>query len=343
MENLKPILIIGGGPAGMEAAFNLSNLGYKVCLFEKEESLGGKIKNWYHLFPDFTPSQEVCEDLISHTKHENISLYTNVTICKIESKNDYWQAISADKRIFEGSSVLIATGYRIFDATRKEELGYGIYPGVITSADLEKMFIQQKVVNAMGETPRSITFLQCVGSRDEKSGNHYCSRVCCITAVKQSIEVKKMLPNTDVSVFYMDLRMSGQFYEELYRHSQEEYGVRYVRGRISEAAGTFDGRIQIKAEDTLAGLPLKMTTDLLVLMVGIEASESTTELCTQNNIVGDYGFAVSKNRHLHDNLTIHEGLFLAGVCKRPMAIADTIADARSASIEIANYLQTLNK
>lgn len=341
MEKLKPILIIGGGPAGMEAAFSLSNLGYKVCLFEAEESLGGKIKNWYHLFPDFTPSKEICETLIAKTQHENISLYLGVKISRVENKNGVWQAISEDKRIFEGSAVLIATGYRIFDAGRKEELGYGIYPGVITSADLEKMFIEQKIVNAVGETPRSVTFLQCVGSRDEKSGNHYCSRVCCITAVKQSIEVKKLLPNTDVSVFYMDLRMSGQFYEELYRHSQEEYGVRYIRGRISEAAGTFDGRIQIKAEDTLAGLPLKMTTDLLVLMVGIEASEGTTELCTQNNIVGDYGFAVSKHRHLHDNLSAHEGLFLAGVCKRPMSISDSIGDARSASIEIADYLRTL--
>ena len=130
----------------------------------------------------------------------------------------------------------------------------------------------------------------------------------------------------------MDLRMWGQGFEEMYRTAQEEYNVRFVRGRISEAAATYDGRVQLKAEDTLMGLPLNMNTDLLVLMVGMCASDGTQQLAKATGIDGLYGFAQSKDEHLNDNLTSQEGLFVAGSCKRPMSVNDTIQDARSAAL-----------
>ena len=200
------------------------------------------------------------------------------------------------------------------------------------------MIRQKKIINSMGETPKRIVFLQCVGSRDEKSGNHYCSKLCCVTAVKQAIEVKKMLPNCEVYLFYMDLRMWGQHFEEMYRTAQQEYGVNFIRGRISEAGGTFDGRIQIKAEDTLLSRPLKMTSDLLVLMVGMEASKGTRELSDKCHICGEYGFAQSSDPHLHDCVTTQHNLFVAGSCKRPMTLTDAINDGRSAAYEIITSL-----
>ena len=188
----------------------------------------------------------------------------------------------------------------------------------------------------MQEVPRQVVFLQCVGSRDEKSGNHYCSKVCCVTAVKQAIEIKKQHPETDVYIYYMDLRMWGQGFEEMYREAQEKYGVNFVRGRISEAASTFDNRVQIKAEDTLMGIPLTMCADLLVLMVGICASEGTATLAKAAGIDGLYRFAQSLSPHLEDNLTTQPGLFVAGACKRPMCIEDTIQDARAAALAMLN-------
>jgi heterodisulfide reductase subunit A len=136
----------------------------------------------------------------------------------------------------------------------------------------------------------------------------------------------------------MDLRMWGQGFEEMYRTAQQEYGVSFVRGRISEAGGTFDGRVQIKAEDTLLGRPLKMTSDLLVLMVGMEASKGTRELATQCRICGEYGFAQSKDPHLHDCQSEAPGLFVAGACKRPMTLTDSVNDGRSAAYEILTSL-----
>ena len=252
--------------------------------------------------------------------------------------NNVWKLTDAKGNSYYSDLVLVATGYTPFDAHRKEELGYGIYGGVVTSLEMEKMIRYDQIVNSMGERPRRVAFLQCVGSRDEKSGNHYCSKVCCVTAVKQAIEVRKMLPNTTAYVFYMDLRMWGQGFEEMYRTAQEQYGVNFVRGRISEAASTYDQRVQLKAEDTLMGLPLNMNTDLLVLMVGMCASEGTARLAQATGIAGDYHFAQSVSEHLQDNLTKQEGLFLAGACKRPMSIQDTIQDARAAAVTILEQI-----
>ena len=338
---MNPVIIIGGGPAGLEAAASLASNSCQVLLFEKEVSLIQKIKGHYTLSPNFASAEEVADKLVEKVANNPlITVHIGAEIVSVKSQQGQWEVEDRNGEKHQGSAVLLCTGYEIFDARRKEELGFGIYDGIITSEHFEHLLKEGKVVNSMGETPRRIVFLQCVGSRDEKTGNHYCSKVCCITAVKQSIDVKKLLPDTEVFCFYMDLRMAGQFYEELYRHSQETYSVKFIRGRISEAAETFDGRIQIKAEDTLVGLPLKMTTDLLVLMVGMEASKGTRNLGKCCGLAQEYGFIDSKDKHLEDNLSEQPGLFLAGTCKRPMNIAECVADARSAAIEIINYLKT---
>lgn len=332
------IAIIGAGPAGIEAASILSKQ-HRVVLFERGERTLNNIHDKALLFPDFTPAEDLAAQLDAKLNHPNIELHLNTNITDLRKGDEGWTLTDDKGTVYHFPYVLLATGYRIFDAHQKEELGYGIYKGVITSIELEKMIKTDSIVNVNGDKPKQITFLQCVGSRDEKSGNHYCSKVCCVTAVKQAIEIKKMLPETDVYVFYMDLRMWGQGFEEMYRTAQEKYGVNFVRGRISEAASTYDNRVQIKAEDTLMGLPLNLNTDLLVLMVGMCASEGTKQLAQSAGIDGLYGFAQSKSEHLFDNNTCQDGLFVAGACKRPSSVNDTIQDARAAAINILNSIQ----
>jgi len=339
MEN-KNVIIIGGGPAGLEAAYNLANNDCKVILLEKETNIGGHIKTWVKLFPDFGNADEIRKTFAEKIKHGNIELITGVDISKLYSKNEKWVAKNGTDKEYEADAAILATGFQVFDAKHKEELGYGIYENVITSVDFEIMYKTGKILTAQGTIPKRIAFLNCVGSRDEKVGNHYCSRVCCINAVKQATEFKELVPDGEAYCFYMDMRMAGQFYEELYRKSQEKHNVIYIRGRISEAAATFDKRVQIKAEDTLTALPMKMTVDILVLMVGIESSHATTQLSRQNEIEGPYGFAKSLGLHNSDNKSTKQGLFLAGTCKRPLTLAETVADARAASIEVINYLKS---
>ena len=337
MKN-KTVIIIGGGPAGIEAAYNLAINSYNVTILEKEAQIGGNINNIVKLFPNFINTDEIIKSLLHKSHHENIKLHTNTEITQLFCENNLWYAKIASGETFSADAVLLASGFKTFDARFKEELGYGIYSGVITSIELEAMFRKGEITTPEGKTPQRIAFLNCVGSRDEKVGNHYCSRVCCVNAVKQSIEIKELLPETEIFCFYMDIRMAGQFYEELYRKSQEKHNVNYIRGRISEAAATIDNRVQIKCEDTLNQLPMKMTVDLLVLMVGTEASEGTTSLGGQVGIKGEYGFAKSLNLHAADNQTIRDGLFLAGSCKRPLTLPETMADARAAALQMLNYL-----
>ncbi len=329
------IAIIGAGPAGIEAASILADK-HQVTLFEKEEKPLCNIRDKAFLFPDFSSADELADKLEAKLSHENIVFKPNCAVTAMNRAGEQWTLTTAAGETAVFDKVLLATGYRVFDAHKKEELGYGIYKGVITSIEMEEMIKGKQIRNNMGEVPKQVVFLQCVGSRDEKSGNHYCSKVCCVTAVKQAIEIKRQHPETDVYIYYMDLRMWGQGFEEMYREAQEKYGVNFVRGRISEAASTFDNRVQIKAEDTLLGIPLTMNADLLVLMVGMCASEGTAALAQCAGIDGPYHFAQSLSPHTEDNLTAQPGLYLAGSCKRPMCIADTIQDARAAAVSISD-------
>ena len=331
---MKSISIIGAGPAGIEAASALAKQGMPVNLFEKSSSPLKNIADKAFLFPNFAAASDIVDLMNKKLLNQNITLHHDTDIVKMQREGEGWKIVDGKGNAYYSDYVLMATGYTPFDAHRKEELGYGIYNGIVTSLEMEKMIRYNQIVNSLGEKPKRVVFLQCVGSRDEKSGNHYCSKVCCVTAVKQAIELKRQLPDTEAYIFYMDLRMWGQHFEELYRESQQKYGVRYVRGRISEASGTFDGRVQVKAEDTLMGLPLKMTTDLLVLMVGMEASEGTKCLAKSCGICGEYGFAKSVDPHLGDCLTEQKGLFVCGACKRPMSINDAVNDGRAAAVAI---------
>ena len=335
---MRKIAVIGAGPAGIESASILAREN-EVLLFEKSATALSNILDKAYLFPDFSSASEIADSLNSKLINENIKLMLNTEVVDIVRNDSEWKIVDKSGKNYFVDAVLITTGYQTFDATRKEELGYGIYKGVVTSIDMERMIKYNQIVNSINESPKRVVFLQCVGSRDEKSGNRYCSKVCCVTAVKQAIEVRKMLPEAEIYIFYMDLRMWGQHFEELYRESQEKYDIRFVRGRISEASSTFDRKIQIKAEDTLLGVPMKMTADLLVLMVGMEASCGTKDLGVKCGIGGEYGFVKTATPHLCDNETTEQGLFVAGSCKRPMTINDVINDARSAACVISDYLK----
>lgn len=336
------IAIIGAGVAGIEAASILAKSGHNVQLFEKSADTLSNILDKAFLFPDFSSANDLAERLNAKLLNDRIQVICNKEIDDIKKVDGEFRLLDKEGKTHIADAVLIATGYSLFDAHRKEELGYGIYKGVVTSLDLERMIRHKQIANSIGEPPQKVTFLQCVGSRDEKSGNHYCSKVCCVTAVKQAIEVRKLLPNAEIYIFYMDLRMWGQGFEELYREAQEKYDVRFVRGRISEASSTFDGKVQVKAEDTLLGQPLKMTTDLLVLMAGMEPSPGTRLLAANCGIEGAYHFIATKGAHLGDNLTAMPGVFVAGTAKRPMSIRDTLTDAAAAAACIQDYFAANN-
>jgi heterodisulfide reductase subunit A len=340
---VKHIVIIGGGIAGLETASALTDAGHWVTVVEKESEIGGKLNNWSYLFPDFIPAETIKDMLKEKVRLNDFTLMYDTEIKTIDRNTDKFHLETSKNQRLEADAIVVATGYDVFDARRKEEYGYKIYNQVITSADFETLLKEDGGLKfGSGKNPERIAFVHCVGSRDEKSGNHYCSKVCCITGVKQAIELKKRLPHAEIYCFYMDLRMFGKYFEELYRTAQEKYDIQFIRGRVSEASEKIDQSILIKAEDTLSGRPLKMNVDLLVLLVGMEAGKGTTATASKCNLnCDDSGFLQTADSFLHSNLSSREGIFLAGSCTAPMSFNDTILHARSAALEVNAWL--LNK
>ena len=338
---MKHIVIIGGGIAGIEAACALTDAGHWVTVIEKNEKLGGKLNNWSYLFPDFTPTEKITGALQEKYREKDFSILNKTEVSAIHRQDGKFSIKTSGEQHLEADAMIVATGYDIFDARRKEEYGYKIYDHVITSADLEQLLLPGgDLTVAAGKNPKRIAFVHCVGSRDEKTGNHYCSKVCCITGVKQAIELKKRLPEAEIYCFYMDLRMYGKHFEELYREAQEKYDIQFIRGRLSEASEKIDKSLLIKSEDTLSGRPLKMNVDLLVLLVGMEAGKGTTNAAATCGIgCEESGFLKTTDSFLKSNFSEQEGIFLAGSCTAPMTINDTILHARSAAIEVDNWLK----
>ncbi|MBP7496521.1 MAG: CoB--CoM heterodisulfide reductase iron-sulfur subunit A family protein [Bacteroidales bacterium] len=336
----KKVIVIGGGIAGMEASAYLATMGYDVTLLEKKAYLGGHLVKWEKLFPTKRLGKEVLDFLMERVS-QRVNIILNTNIVNAERIGNKFKITLSDGSFFNSDAILIASGYDLFDARKKEEYGYGIYDNVITSADLEEMFLYNKEIKtSTGKTPQRIGFVHCVGSRDEKAGNIYCSKVCCVTAVKQSVELKEKLPEAEIFCFYMDMRMYGRHFEELYKESQEKFSVNYIRGRLSEAAENADASIVVKVEDTLIGRPLKMTVDILVLLVGFVPSEGTKNIGTMLGIDFDEdGFIKNNDEHTMTNVSNVPGIFLAGTCTGPRTITNTITDARAAAAEIANYLE----
>ena len=320
----------------MQAALRLSEQGAEPLIIEKEAELGGKLRGWYVLFPTFTPASEVLSELRRRVQERGIEVMTSTEVSGFTRQS----VTLADGRTLPCDSVVVASGFTLFDATVKEEYGYGIYDNVITSADLERMFAEGRVACADGSRPKRIAFLHCVGSRDEKVCQQHCSRVCCITGVKQAIEMKRLFPEADVFNFYMDIRMFGPGYEEMYREAQQRYNIHFVRGRISEASPTIDNRIQIKAEDTLTGRPLRMSVDMLVLLIGMRANDSNAPFAEQAGLKrAPSGFMEPRDMFLGNARSNVEGIFYAGCITAPKNIGETLNEGTVAADAVMEYLR----
>ena len=331
------ILIVGGGIAGMETARQLKTLGLAPVIVEKSNSLGGHVAQWHCLFPDMTPARKVLEPYEEALKDVETLLETEISSINRLQKD--YSVVLSNGRTLNCSAVVFATGFKLFEAERKEEYGYGIYDRVITNRDLEAWFNTHSDERVPAK-PSAIGFVHCVGSRDVKAGNTQCSKVCCITAIKQAIELKEQFPNAEIYCFYMDLRLFGKKYEDFYINAQRDFGIHFIRGRVSEVCETIDGRVQVKAEDTLVGKPVKVKLDLLVLMSGIVCNKENQNLAHAVQMpVDDDGFFRSKDNIISITEADRAGLFYAGTCTGPKTVPETVAEARSAALNVYNYLK----
>jgi heterodisulfide reductase subunit A len=330
----KQVVVIGGGPAGMAAAGKLQDFGHDVILIEKKAEVGGHLNKWYKVFPDFTDASEIVTNLKRGLGKTRI--FNNTTVTRIEGSAPNFKLTTSRGEQIDTSAILVATGFKHFDAAFKEEYGYGIYDNSITSVELDAMLKAQSVTTRSGKLPKKVAMVHCVGSRDQQVNNNYCSRVCCTNAIKVAIEIKEQNPDCEIYCLYMDIRVFGRGYEELYRTSQEKYGVQFLRGRLSEANEKTDGSLLLRLEDTLTAKPMRLTVDLLVLMVGMEGNAELSEVAGLS--VGCDRFYTTAHQQYSNNASPKAGIFLAGTATGPKAIVESITDGRSAAAEIAAFL-----
>jgi heterodisulfide reductase subunit A2 len=236
-------------------------------------------------------------------------------------------------------TIIIATGWDLYDPTELKQYGYGQYDNVITGLEMERLLsstgplLGKPVRPSDLEAPHSVAFLQCVGSRMFREGcNNYCSRVCCMYATKQARQYKEKHPEADVYIFYMDIRAFGKGYEEFYESAQREYGINYIRGRIAEVSEDEDKNIVIRAEDTLMQRPVELNVDMLVLSTGIEARADSDKIASLLSVQKSAdGFFMEAHPKLRPVDTLTNGIFVAGVAQGPKDIPDTVAQAKGAA------------
>ena len=333
-------VIVGAGPSGLKAGHILHDSGHKVCILEKEEVPGGKLNTWHELFPHNESAPEVLQHMLTDVKH---LIRTSVNINKISRKMGLFAVADQNNNEYRAPALLIATGFKPFDARLKEEYGYGIFENVITSVELEDMFRSGRVTNSKGRIPEKVAFIHCVGSRDIKVGSEFCSANCCITGIKQAVELKKMIPQMNVYCLYMDLRLGGRLYEYNYKASQTDYKVQFIRGRLSETNENPDQTIVLRYEDTLAGRPAKITVDMVVLLVGMQPDQSILNLLPDIDAqVGVDGF-FGTGRIDHSYRNTDDGLFFAGSCTGPKSVTQSTDESADIAHWIDLYLKRMKQ
>ena len=246
-------------------------------------------------------------------------------------------------------AIIVATGLTLFDPSGIKEYGYGRYQNVITAIELERL------VSATGPTmghlirpsdhsvPKSVAFIQCVGSRSLGEGHPYCSAVCCMHATKEAMLVKEHEPHTEVSIFYTDLRAFGKGFRELVNRARDRYGVNYVRAKPSEIReDPQTGVLSFWYEDTTTGEMNEVEFDLVVLSTALTPSPGNPELANILDVeLDEYGFYKSPNPILAPLDTTREGIFVCGYCQEPKDIPDSIADASGAAARAAEIVESV--
>ncbi len=234
-------------------------------------------------------------------------------------------------------AIIVATGYSLIDIDKLPEYGGGRYPDVITGVQYERF------LNASGPTsghivrpsdhvePKTIVFVSCAGSRDKSIGIPYCSNFCCMYIAKQAILTKDHIPDSQSYVFYMDIRSPGKGYDEFTRRAQEEYGTKYVRGRVSRIYPK-GNKMVVRGADTLLGTQVEVEADLVVLGTAVVSTPDAAHMAEKLHISYDtFGFYVESHPKLRPVETNTSGVFLAGACQGPKDIPASVSQGSAAA------------
>lgn len=242
-------------------------------------------------------------------------------------------------------AIVVATGFEPIKLDRYGEFAYFQSPDVVTSLEFERL------MNAAGPTggtllrpsdgkhPHTIVFVQCVGSRcDDSRGKSYCSKICCMYTAKHAMLCREKYPDTDVYVFYIDVRTPGKNFDEFYRRAVEEYGVHYIKGMVGKVVPQ-DGILKVQASDLIGNRQLHIDADMVVLAAAIEPDKSARPLATMLTASMDTNdFFTEAHPKLRPVESPTAGIFLSGACQGPKDIPETVAQASAAAAKVIGLL-----
>jgi len=250
-----------------------------------------------------------------------------------------------ERTTLEAGSVLVATGFQLFDAKRKPDYGFGKLPNVITAMQMDRILAPTRPYNAVlrpsdGKAPSNIAYVLCTGSRDCTVDNRLCSRVCCMYSIKQAQLLMGALPLADITIYYIDIRAFGKGYEEFFQQAKG-MGVRFVKGKVARIDAAQDGNLGLKYEDIEGGRgPVTADHDLVVLSVGLSANPEAFGLFAPGALAADeFRYVREVDEDLEPGKTNLAGVFVAGTASGIRDIPDTILHAGAAATQVASYLQ----
>ena len=289
----RTVLVIGGGAAGLSSALESAKAGYKVILAEKEAELGGWARKMYRILPDQPPFEDVkapdIDDKITAVQsHENITVLTGAHIDSIAGMPGQYDATISQNGNTEThgiGSVVMAIGWKPYDANKLEHLGYGKFRNVVTNVEVEEMAAANNgAINkpSDGQKAKRVAFLQCAGQRDPEH-LPYCSSVCCMTSLKQALYVTESDPDASAFIVYKDMRTPG-LYENFYKAAQNNPGVMLTKGEIVSITEDSSGNIILEIDNTILGEKVRIEADMLVLATGMvtnmlpEGADKVTDL-----------------------------------------------------------------
>ena len=334
----QPILILGGGPAGLAAAHALARVGQQSVLVDKADRLGGApiLSGYAKLVPSGEWAKDAIGGMVQRVVQDQlVEVHTGTTVKSFSGNpGDFAAELSNGTTVRAGAAIL-ATGFTHFDSLNKPEWGFGTFPDVVTTTQVEQMISSGKGVRCPsdGRKPKRVAILLCVGSRDRQIGREWCSKICCTVSANMAMEIREELPDCHVYIYYMDIRTFGLYETKYYWRSQEEFKVKYIKSRIAEV--TSDGhQLIVKGEDTLVKRPVTIPFDLVVHAIGMDPNvDNKTIAATFGVALEQHGYLGRGNNYGNMAETSRPGVFVAGAATGPETIDDSIGQGHAAAMQ----------